>query len=290
MTQPRCIVPGSTYLITRRCNQQLFLLIPDDETREAYLYCLALAAKRYDVAIHAICIMSNHHHVAATDTKGQMPAFLQYFHRLLALCVKSIRGWEHVVWEPGRQTSLVQLLGESDVINKTLYAMSNPIKAGICKKESQWPGILIEGSHTAKRPKNFNEHRMPKSATLTLQPPKGISKKRWHQTLQEQMPQVRQEARSIAVQRRGQHGRLFVGAKRALSMSHLSRPSAAAEKGGLSPRFASVCKRTLVAAIKQWKAFCEAYQDARARFKQGHHTSFPAGTWKMVQLGCACES
>jgi hypothetical protein len=34
-------------MITRRCTQLQFLLRPDEETNNAYLYCLAVAAKRF---------------------------------------------------------------------------------------------------------------------------------------------------------------------------------------------------------------------------------------------------
>jgi len=35
-----------TYMITRRCTQRQFLMRPDDETNNAFIYCLAEAASR----------------------------------------------------------------------------------------------------------------------------------------------------------------------------------------------------------------------------------------------------
>jgi hypothetical protein len=53
MTAPRQVLPGTTYLITRRCSQRQFLLRPSDVTNSIFLYVLALAAKRFGVEVHA---------------------------------------------------------------------------------------------------------------------------------------------------------------------------------------------------------------------------------------------
>ena len=126
MTPPRFIVPGATYLVTRRCIGRRYLLRPDKEMMDALLYCLAVAAKRYNVSAHALCVMSSHYHLIATDTDGNFPLFTQYFHRLVALSVQKLRGWDEVVWEPGRKTSMVELLDDGAAIAKTLYTLCNP--------------------------------------------------------------------------------------------------------------------------------------------------------------------
>ena len=40
---PRQILPGSTYLITRRCTQRQFLLKPSPLTNQVIAYCYAIA-------------------------------------------------------------------------------------------------------------------------------------------------------------------------------------------------------------------------------------------------------
>src|ERR1700759_3787741 len=49
MSLPRQVIPGRFYMITRRCTQRQFLLRPDEQTNNAFLYCLAEAAQRCDV-------------------------------------------------------------------------------------------------------------------------------------------------------------------------------------------------------------------------------------------------
>ena len=38
------VIPGRFYMVTRRCTQRQFLLRPDAETNNAFLYCLGVAA------------------------------------------------------------------------------------------------------------------------------------------------------------------------------------------------------------------------------------------------------
>ena len=51
MSVPRQVLKKQFYLITRRCTQRQFLLRPDDATNNAFIYCLAIAARRCDVAV-----------------------------------------------------------------------------------------------------------------------------------------------------------------------------------------------------------------------------------------------
>ena len=65
MSYPRQVLPGATYLVTRRCTQRQFLLRPSAQTNAILLYCLARAAGLYGVEVHAYCFLSNHYHLVA---------------------------------------------------------------------------------------------------------------------------------------------------------------------------------------------------------------------------------
>ena len=65
MTCPRRIVPGTTYLLTRRCSH--FMLVPRGIVPELFGHCLALAAERHGVLVHAVTVMSNHYQAVVTD-------------------------------------------------------------------------------------------------------------------------------------------------------------------------------------------------------------------------------
>ena len=46
MTWPRRIVPGTTYLLTRRCTQRRFMLVPRGIVPKLFGYCVACTRPR----------------------------------------------------------------------------------------------------------------------------------------------------------------------------------------------------------------------------------------------------
>lgn len=74
MSLPRCVLAGTTYLVTRRCIGRRFLLRPDRALNELFVYCLGLAAQEHGVRLHALCVMSNHYHLVLTHVRGCSPS------------------------------------------------------------------------------------------------------------------------------------------------------------------------------------------------------------------------
>src|SRR5256714_6255661 len=127
-------------MITRRCTQRQFLMRPDRETNNAFVYCLAFAAQRCRIRVLFTLAMSNHHHTGIEDPDGNYPAFLELFHKLFAKCQNALRGrWENF-WS-SEQTSVVRLVDAADVIEKMIYALTNPVKDGLVEKAHHWPGV-----------------------------------------------------------------------------------------------------------------------------------------------------
>src|SRR5690606_41410128 len=75
MTKPRCVLPGVVYLLTRRCSERRFFLLPDAVVTQVFEYLLGLLSKEYGIQIHAYVVMSNHYHLVVTDIKGRLPDF-----------------------------------------------------------------------------------------------------------------------------------------------------------------------------------------------------------------------
>ena len=75
MTAPREIIPGTTYLVTRRCTQRQFLLRPSRATNQVFTYCLLVASERFGVLVHGYAVLSNHYHLVLTDVHGNLPLF-----------------------------------------------------------------------------------------------------------------------------------------------------------------------------------------------------------------------
>ncbi len=58
-------------MVTRRCTQRQFQLRRDQETTNAFIYCLAQAAERTALRMFAFRAHSNHHHTILVETKGR---------------------------------------------------------------------------------------------------------------------------------------------------------------------------------------------------------------------------
>lgn len=175
MTLPREVIPGRFYMVTRRCTQRQLLLRPDKETNNAFLYCLAEAAQRFDIEVILPCAMSNHHHTVVFDRHGRLPAFNEHFHKLFARCQNALRGrWENL-WA-SEQISVIRLVNIADVLSKLVYAAANPVEARLVERVYQWPGVnglsalLNQDSMHATRPPHFfsTDGKMPSSVTLRL--------------------------------------------------------------------------------------------------------------------------
>jgi len=104
MSLPRAIIPGRRYLITRRCSERRFFMRPDRETNNAFVYCMALAARKSRVSVVCVGTTSNHYHAVVVDNRGRLPEFLEQFHKLFAKHQNALRGRWEAFWaaSPGR--------------------------------------------------------------------------------------------------------------------------------------------------------------------------------------------
>ena len=172
---PREIVPGRFYLLTRRCTQHLFLLRPDRETNNNFLYMLAESAARFGIDVLGTCVEDNHHHTVIFDRHGRIVEFYEHLHKFVAKIQNAWRGrWENL-WS-SEPPSLVRLVDAADVIDKLVYALTNPVKDGLVERVHHWPGVntlsalLNRRVLTAHRPRHFfrANSAMPEVVTLEL--------------------------------------------------------------------------------------------------------------------------
>ena len=91
MTRPRQILAGTTYAVTRRCSERRFFLKPSHVVRQVFLYCLACAAEKHGVLIHAFEVMANHFHLVLTDPNGNLPLFMQWLDSTIARITATAR-------------------------------------------------------------------------------------------------------------------------------------------------------------------------------------------------------
>lgn len=272
-------------MVTRRCTQRQFLLRPDRETTNAFVYCLALAANRSQVDVVAFLAHSNHHHTIVVDKHGRMPEFLEHFHKLFAKHQNALRGrWENF-WA-SEPTSVVELGDRDDIVAKMVYAITNPVKDQIVERADDWPGAsslpanLTGAPLTAKRPEHFfrKDSELPDSVELLCARPPGFEDLlpgAWQAHLRERVREVEKTAAQERVRKRLRVlGRTNVLTQRPTDSPHSHEP-----RRKVSPRIAAANKWARIEAQQRNKAFLAAYRVARDMWLSGVEAVFPAGTY-----------
>jgi putative transposase len=290
MTVPRRVLPGATYLVTRRCTQRQFLLRPSKVTNGVFRYLLALAAQRFGIEIHAYCVLSNHYHLVVTDRGARLPEFQQFLDALVARALNALLGRWEAFWGPD-SFSAVALITPLDIVDKAAYALANPVAAGLVRSARRWPGLwsspeaLGDEAVQVPRPVHFFDPRggLPESAPLRLSAPPGFpTAKAFRQQLSNALAALEAEAVRRATG--------FVGVARVLSVRTTARPKTREPRRGLNPRVASRSVTARIEALAALASFVSRYRSALREWREGRRGAlFPAGTYLMRVLhGAAC--
>ncbi len=295
MTPPRRVLPGTTYLVTRRCSERRFFLRPSEVTSEIFLYVLAVAARRYDVLVHAFCVLSNHCHLIVTDSSGQLPAFMQYLDSLVARAVNASLGRFEGFWATDGSYSAVEPVDPEDVVAKTAYVLANPVAAGLVRRGAEWPGLWTAPEQigvaklTAKKPKVFFDPKsyMPAAVELELTVPPGFpSAAAFRSLLSVALRELEEKHQAEAASQ----NRRFLGVARVLAQSPFARPPVGEPRFELKPRIAARDKWKRIEGIYRLKTFLREYRQAWVERRSGAvNVRFPAGTYLLRVLhGVQC--
>jgi putative transposase len=278
MTAPRQILPGTTYLVTRRCAQRQFLLKPSAAVNEVFLYVLAVAAERFRIQVHAFCVLSNHYHLVVTDPHARLPAFHQFLDALVARALNAYLGRWEAFWAPNSY-SAVTLVSPGDVLDKAAYVLANPVAAGLVRSGRLWPGLWsppewIGGpAIEVRRPKHFFDPNgsLAETARLQLTPPADFS-----------ADEFRDRLSAALAERDAAAPGPFLGASRVLAQKPTGRPAQAEPRMTLNPRVAARDKWKRIEAIGRLVEFLRSYRSAWAARRSGERdVIFPFGTYQL---------
>jgi len=286
VTAPREILPGRTYLVTRRCTQRQYLLTPTALTNQIARYCSAVAIKQTGVQLNAVCVMSNHWHGVVTDPHARLPQFLGRFHALLAKAQNASLGrWENL-WS-SEKASIVHLTSPENVLGKMAYTIANPTSAGLVARPERWPGLIasphLNSSFSARKPKKFfaSPSPLPDLLRVQLLRPPGfdqLSDPEFSARLSLAVEALVQRARDDIASR----GASFLGAAQVRRQAFDARPSATARHRRLSPTVAAHAPVPRMQALAKRGAFVRAYRRAWKRFRSGaRDVKFPPGTYAL---------
>ncbi len=294
MTAPRQVLPGTTYLVTRRCFQRQLLLRPSPTTRTIFLYVLAVAAKRFGIRVHAFCVLSNHFHLVVTDPDAQLPTFSQYLDSLVARAMNASLGRWESFWAPSSY-SAVALASAADILDKTAYVLANPAAAGLVRHGRNWPGLWSAPEQigaeplVAHRPAAFFRKNgyLPEKVELELNQPPGFeSVAEFRDQLAEALLLLEERAARDVAARGGK----FLGKVKVLAQKPTARPAREEPRRKLNPRVAARDKWRRVEVLSRLVDFLDQYRLAwHARRAGRTDVLFPPGTYLLrVAHGVPC--
>lgn len=294
MTSPRCIRPGTTWLVTRRTTRRHFLLRPDRDGafQNLYWYVTALLAPRFGIELHAVQVLCNHMHEVLTDTRGVLPRFLEQRNRLLANAIKCLHGWPEEVFAR-KETSCVALCGADAIEKEIIYTLSNCVSAGLVQSPEEWRGPTVSVDDIGKRvvrahrPSVYFDAKnpgWPAQVQMEVTMPQllvrthgsvGRVRTRLSRMLSEAV-----EAARLGLRRAG---RMVRGMRRVFATAHTVRASAWEKYGRRYPHFAAAGNAQEAGqAVRERRTFLQKYREAFRAFQDGvREVLFPLGTWRM---------
>jgi len=291
MTKAKPVVPGTIYLLTRRCLGRCFFLAPSSAVNATFGFLMGEALEKYGIELLAAVQMPNHYHAVVHDVRGVLPKFLQRFHGFTARSVNRVRGRVDTFWD-GQGSSAVELGNAETVERELVYVLCNPVKAGLVATVKEWPGLVtsargcVEGGKVFARPKGFfqKEGAMPEAAALKVHVPPTHA----HMTPLafaahlEALVKKREEAIRVELEA---SGRRFGTARMALKTPWREAPKTDKPRSRLKPKVAAGDKKERCAMLERRALFEEAYELAYAAFRSGKRdVVFPGGTWKMAAV------
>jgi REP element-mobilizing transposase RayT len=259
------------------------------------LYVLAAAARRYNVRIHVLCVLSNHLHIVLTDPDAKLPRFEQYMDSLVGRAMNAFLGRWESFFSPSSY-SAVALVTPDAIVEKAAYVLANPAAADLVRHGREWPGLWsapesIGGAPlVVARPKVFfrANGNMPESAELQLTPPPGFSAEEFRARLVAALAHAEDDAQ----RERASQGRKVLGAAAVRAQDPYSRPASFEPRRQLNPHVAARDKWKRIQALTRRKTFLRQYREALADWRAGARDAmFPAGTYLLRVLhGVLCAA
>jgi len=293
MSNPRRILPGTTYLVTRRTTRRYFLLNPDKRRMllAFYWYTTAVLAAELGIEVHAVQMLSNHLHEVLTDTRGELPRFLSQRNRLLANAIKVLRGWPEEVFSR-EGASLVALYGEGAVLQKIGYTLANAVEAGLVASPEDWPGVTLSatdiGTRTFRvsRPELYfdgENPRWPATAEISITVPRVLETSSGHEGARARIVAAVNEAVEEARILARKAGKFVRSLEWIFAVPHTTRASSFERAGERNPSFATGGNAEMaIRAMKERAAFLVAYREAFREMRNAvRDVVFPEGTWRL---------
>ena len=305
---PRWVRADLVTSTTQRTVDRQFLFKPDPFTRNLIGASAARALKKFPVKIYWLEYNINHEQsgLAPIDDSPEaatnLVLFKQVFHRLIAEGINDHLDREGAVFSSRSRD--VPCVDNPSVEDRYFYALTNPVKDGLCDKIKHWGGFstyaaLAEGKcerytyidgtawnraggRRSKKPRKAFE----KSITLEFTPLPG-----WENlSVPQRQTRIRRRVRELEQRFREERkaaGRFAMTKERMEKVDHRDRPKTPAEKTR-KPLCHAACLDARKAFEAEHREFRDAHRLASISFLSGQFdVAFPKGSFRPPLIACA---
>jgi REP element-mobilizing transposase RayT len=133
---PRYVFPEhAVFHVTARGAGQIPIYREDDD-RLWFLVLFADTVQRFDWAVHAFCLMTNHYHLVVEALRVNLSDGMQRVNGVYAQRFNGkYRRWGHLFGE----RFWCRPVDEEELADTCRYVLANPVRAGLCDRVSDWP-------------------------------------------------------------------------------------------------------------------------------------------------------
>ena len=141
MTEPRQILPGSTYKVSRRTAHKEKLFDPKSkEIKGIFNYCLAHAANKTEVEIHGFSLLPDKYFAVVSDPEAKLPEFMRLLNRNVAMAINATRVDPESVWANGKYDADV-LEEYLEVVDAMVETFRSPVVENHAQSLVDWEGL-----------------------------------------------------------------------------------------------------------------------------------------------------
>jgi REP element-mobilizing transposase RayT len=127
---------GALYHVTSRGDRREDIYA-DDTDRETWLAVLDEVCRRFNWAVHAYCLMSNHYHVLLETPEGNLGAGMRQLSGVYTQRANQRHGKVGHVFQGRFKAVLVER--EAHLLELSRYVVLNPVRARMVREAGAWP-------------------------------------------------------------------------------------------------------------------------------------------------------
>ena len=304
MSSGRMHLPGDIHLISNRCEEGRFFLLPTKEAVALVEYWLARAMKRYGkgIEIYAFVFLSNHFHLLCRDSFGNLAKFMGYFEGNLARALNRLIGRSKAfVWQGHYDDQIIR--GERTFWNKYVYVLTNAVKSGLVKRTEEWRGANSFRAALTGKPiigKGLNRTRHHNASRGNKKPPKKkyIETHRFDLTPPPMLAEVSQKERSKEIYKMVKQAEVhylsrrdrkpIVGMSTVLSYKPTHKPDSVSRRP--RKRFDCDTVEEVVEMVEAYRGFIVEYKKAFSAFRRAAALGYPYhGEWPEGSYPPSCD-